>query len=48
VFHVFADETGRDAHLAEFGEAVRAKRSELFTAAPAVDHVDIVSAKRPL
>ncbi|HMG39996.1 MAG TPA: hypothetical protein VK611_01650 [Acidimicrobiales bacterium] len=27
------------------GEAMRATASELFTAAPAVDHVDIVAAK---
>jgi quinol monooxygenase YgiN len=47
VFHAFADEAGREAHMAAFGEAVRAKASELFTAAPAVDHVDIVSAKLP-
>jgi len=42
-----ADEAGREAHLAAAGEAMRAKASELFTAAPAVDHVDIVSAKLP-
>ena len=29
------------------GEAMRAIASELFTEAPAVDHVDIVSAKLP-
>jgi len=47
VFHAFADEAGREAHLAATGEAVRAKASELFTAAPAVDYVDIASAKLP-
>jgi quinol monooxygenase YgiN len=47
VFHAFADEAGREAHLAAAGEAMRAKASELFTAAPGVDHVDIVSAKLP-
>ena len=47
VFHAFADKAGREAHLAAAGEAMRAKASELFTAAPAVDHVDIVSAKLP-
>ena len=47
VFHAFADEAGREAHLAAAGEAMRAKGSELFTAAPAVDRVDIVSAKLP-
>jgi quinol monooxygenase YgiN len=47
VFHAFADEAAREAHLAATGEAVRAKASELFTAAPAVDYVDIVAAKMP-
>jgi quinol monooxygenase YgiN len=47
VFHAFADEAGRDAHLAAAGEAMRATASELFTAAPAVDHVDIVTATLP-
>jgi quinol monooxygenase YgiN len=45
VFHAFADEAGREAHLEAAGEAMRAAASELFTAAPAVDHVDIVTAK---
>ena len=44
VFHAFADEAGRAAHLAAAGEAMRATASELFTAAPTVDHVDIVTA----
>lgn len=47
VFHAFADEAGREDHLEAAGEATRAKASELFTTAPAVDHVDIVSAKLP-
>ena len=47
VFHAFADEAGRDAHMAAAGEAMQAKAAELFTAAPAVDYVDIVSAKLP-
>ena len=47
VFHAFADEAGREAHLAAAGEAMRVTASELFTAAPAVDHIDIVSAKLP-
>jgi quinol monooxygenase YgiN len=45
VFHAFADEAGREAHLAATGEAVRVKASQLFTAAPTVDPVDIVFAK---
>ena len=47
VFHAFADQLGREAHLAAAGEAMRATASELFTAAPAVDRVDIVAAKLP-
>jgi quinol monooxygenase YgiN len=47
VFHAFADEAGRDAHLAAAGEAVQATGAELFTAAPVVDHVAIVAAKLP-
>jgi hypothetical protein len=38
---------GRSSDLAATGEAVRAKAAELFTAAPAVDYVDIVTAKLP-
>jgi quinol monooxygenase YgiN len=47
VFHAFSDEASREAHLAAAGEAVRAKGSELFTAAPVVDLVDTVAAKLP-
>ena len=45
VFHAFSDEAGRAAHFAAAGEAMSARVSELFTEAPAVDHVDIVSAR---
>ena len=47
VFHAFADEAGREDHLAAAGEAMQVAASELFTAAPAVDYVDIVTAKMP-
>ena len=47
VFHAFDDKAGREAHFAVAGEAMRAIASELFTEAPTVDHVDIVSAKLP-
>jgi quinol monooxygenase YgiN len=47
VFHAFADEAGLEAHFAGAGDAMRATASELFTAAPVVDHVDIVSANLP-
>ena len=45
VFHAFSDGAGRAAHFAAAGEAMSATASELFTAAPVVDHVDIVSAR---
>ena len=48
VFHAFADEAGRQAHLEAAGEAMRTTASELFTAAPTVDHVDIVTATQLL
>ena len=47
VFHAFSDEAGRETHMTEASEAIRAKASELFAAAPTVDDVDIVSAKLP-
>jgi quinol monooxygenase YgiN len=47
VFHAFTDEASREAHLTEAGEAMQVAASELFTAAPVVDYVDIVSAKLP-
>ena len=47
VFHAFSDEAGRETHMTEASEAMSAKASELFAAAPTVDDVDIVSAKLP-
>ena len=47
VFHAFSDEAGRETHMTEASEGMRAKASELFAAAPTVDDVDIVSAKLP-
>ena len=47
VFHAFTDEAGRETHMTEASEAMRANASELFAAAPTVDAVDIVSAKVP-
>jgi len=47
VFHAFSDEAGRETHMTEASEAIRAKASELFGVAPTVDDVDIVSAKLP-
>ena len=47
VFHPFSDEAGRETHMTEASEAIRAKASELFGVAPTVDGVDIVSAKLP-
>jgi quinol monooxygenase YgiN len=47
VFHTFHDKAGREAHFAVAGEAMTAIASELFTEAPTVEHIDIVSAKLP-
>jgi quinol monooxygenase YgiN len=47
VFHTFSDAAGHDAHFAVAGEAMRSIASELFVAAPLVDHVDIVVSKLP-
>jgi hypothetical protein len=47
VFRSFSDEAGRETHMTEASEAIRAKASELFGVAPTVDDVDIVSAKLP-
>jgi len=44
VLHAFADDAGREAHMRQAGEAMGATASELFSAAPVVDYVDIVTA----
>jgi hypothetical protein len=42
-FIAFAD-AGGEAHMRQAGEAMRATASKLFSAAPVVDYVDIVTA----
>ena len=37
VFHAFSDEAGRDTHMREASQAMSAKASEPFAAAPRVD-----------
>jgi quinol monooxygenase YgiN len=46
VFDAFADEAGRQAHLAgPIAQALMAKASELFARPPAIESVDVLGAK---
>jgi quinol monooxygenase YgiN len=47
VFDAFPDETGRDAHWAANGEALRARAADLFAAVPSIEHADVIAAKLP-
>lgn len=46
IFDTFADDSGRDAHLAgRVAEALMAKASELLAKAPSIEKIDILAAK---
>lgn len=46
IFDVFPDEAGRQAHLSgPIAAALMAKASELFTQPPAIEKLDVLSAK---
>jgi quinol monooxygenase YgiN len=46
IFDAFADEQGRQAHLAgKVAAALMAKASELFAKPPAIEKVDVLAAK---
>lgn len=46
VFDTFADESGRDAHLAgPIASALMAKASELLSEPPRIEKVDVLAAK---
>lgn len=46
IFDVFPNEEGREAHLSgPVAAALKAKASELFAKAPAIEKVDILAAK---
>lgn len=46
IFDVFADESGRQAHLSgKVAEALKAKASELFAQAPTIEKLDVLEAK---
>jgi quinol monooxygenase YgiN len=46
IFDAFADERGRQAHLeGPIAAALMAKASELFTAPPSIEKVDVLAAK---
>jgi quinol monooxygenase YgiN len=48
VFDAFADEGGRQAHLAgPIAQALMAKASELFAKPPAIEPIDVLGTKLP-
>ena len=48
IFDVFPDEAGREAHLSgKVAEALMANAPDLFTAAPAIEKLDVLASKLP-
>ena len=48
IFDAFADESGRQAHLAgKVAAALKQKAAELFAEPPAIETVDVLAAKLP-
>src|SRR3569832_2794182 len=48
IFVAFADEAGRDAHLAgRVAAALMAMSNELFAQPPSIERVDVFASKRP-
>jgi quinol monooxygenase YgiN len=48
IFDAFADDSGRDAHLAgPIARALMARAGELLAAPPVIDKVDVLAAKIP-
>ena len=48
IFDTFADDPGRDAHLAgRVAEALMAKAPDLLAKAPSIEKIDIIAAKIP-
>jgi quinol monooxygenase YgiN len=48
IYDAFADEAGRDAHLAgQVAAALTARAPELFSEAPVIEKVDVLAAKFP-
>lgn len=48
IFDAFPDESGRQAHLSgKVAAALKAKASELFAKAPAIEQVEVLAAKLP-
>ena len=46
IFDAFADESGRQAHLAgQIAAALMAKAPDLFTGAPSIEKLDVLAAK---
>jgi len=48
IFDVFADDSGRDAHLnGRVAEALMGRAEELFAQAPSIEKVDVIASKLP-
>lgn len=48
IFDAFADEAGRDAHLAgDVAKALMARAGELFSKPPQIDKIDVLASKLP-
>jgi quinol monooxygenase YgiN len=48
IFDTFADNSGRDAHLAgRVAEALMAKAPDMLAKAPSIEKIDIIAAKIP-
>jgi len=48
IFDVFADDSGRQAHLSgKVAEALMAKADELFAKAPEIRQLDVIASKLP-
>ena len=48
IFDVFADDSGRDAHLnGRVAETLMGRAEELFAQAPSIEKVDVIASKLP-
>jgi len=48
IFDVFADDSGRDAHLnGRVAEALTGRAEELFSEPPSIEKIDVIASKLP-
>ena len=48
IFDVFADDSGRDAHLnGRVAEALMGRAEELFSEPPSIEKIDVIASKLP-